>query len=113
MYYSDKNWTKILTGDMSGASGKRVGCYFGSWAVYRPGFGKFDVENIDPFICDFVVYSFAGLNPTTYQIQSLDPYNDLYDNYGKGKNYIYIYIYWLILKLFAKKINACLWYRIN
>ncbi|KFM81241.1 hypothetical protein X975_19005, partial [Stegodyphus mimosarum] len=26
----------------------KVVCYYGSWAVYRPGDGKFPVENIDP-----------------------------------------------------------------
>ena len=26
-------------------------CYYGSWAVYRPGNGKFPVEEIDPFLC--------------------------------------------------------------
>lgn len=26
-------------------------CYYGSWAVYRPGSGKFPVEEIDPFLC--------------------------------------------------------------
>ncbi|XP_071524963.1 chitotriosidase-1-like [Panulirus ornatus] len=57
-------------------------CYFGSWAVYRPGLGKFDVENIDPFLCTHMIYTFAGLRDN--EIVSLDPYNDLYDNYGKG-----------------------------
>jgi len=63
---------------------KRVVCYYGSWAVYRPDLGKFDVENIDPFVCTHVIYAFAGLNAATYEIMSLDTYNDLYDNYGKG-----------------------------
>ncbi|GAB6027330.1 Chitinase 2 [Chamberlinius hualienensis] len=63
---------------------RRVVCYYGSWAVYRPDLGKFDVEDIDPYICTHVIYAFAGLNPSTDEIQSLDPFNDLYDNYGKG-----------------------------
>jgi len=58
-------------------------CYYGSWAVYRPGNGKFDVENIDPFICTHIVYGFAGLGSDN-MIKPLDPYNDLYDNWGKG-----------------------------
>lgn len=58
-------------------------CYYGSWAVYRPGNGKFDVENIDPFLCTHIVYGFTGLgNDNT--IIPLDPWNDLYDGYGKG-----------------------------
>jgi len=59
-------------------------CYYGSWAVYRPGAGKFDVEDIDPYICTHHIYTFAGLDEATSTMKSLDPYNDLYDNYGKG-----------------------------
>lgn len=29
----------------------KIVCYYGSWAVYRPGNGKFPVEEIDPFLC--------------------------------------------------------------
>ncbi|XP_050738876.1 probable chitinase 2 isoform X2 [Eriocheir sinensis] len=57
-------------------------CYFGSWAVYRPGHGKFDVENIDPFRCSHLIYSFAGLTDDN-KIKVLDPWNDLCDNYGR------------------------------
>ena len=60
-------------------------CYYGSWAVYRPGAGKYDVENIDPNICTHIVFGFAGLHKSNYQIYSLDPWNELDDNYGKGK----------------------------
>jgi chitinase len=63
-------------------------CYYGSWAVYRPGAGKFDVEDIDPYMCTHVIYSFAGLNAGSSVMESLDPFNDLYDNNGKGKGTI-------------------------
>ncbi|ROT64165.1 chitinase 5 [Penaeus vannamei] len=59
-------------------------CYFGSWAVYRPGAGRFDVEDIDTDICTHLIYGFAGLKADTHEIVSLDPYNDLDVNYGKG-----------------------------
>ena len=36
-------------------------------------------------LCTHAIYGFAGLDENTNQIKSLDPYNDLYDNYGKGK----------------------------
>ncbi|KAG7159660.1 Acidic mammalian chitinase-like 11, partial [Homarus americanus] len=36
-------------------------CYYGSWAVYRPGNAKFDVEDIDPAICTHLIFGFAGL----------------------------------------------------
>ena len=59
-------------------------CYYGSWAVYRPGAGKFDVEDIDPHLCTHLVYGFAALG-TDHKIRSYDPWNDLEDNWGKGK----------------------------
>ncbi|KAF2367148.1 Chitin binding domain [Trinorchestia longiramus] len=57
-------------------------CYYGSWAVYRQGMGKFDVEDIDPFLCTHIIYGFAGLGPDN-KIKALDAWNDLCDNYGK------------------------------
>lgn len=67
------------------ASDKVYVCYFGSWSVYRPGAGKFDVENIDPFLCTHIIFGFAALdNITMSRIISYDPYNDLYDNWGRG-----------------------------
>ena len=46
--------------------------------------GKFDVENIDPFLCTHLVFGFAGLDAQNFTIQSLDPFNDLEENWGKG-----------------------------
>lgn len=63
---------------------KRIVCYFESWAVYRPGKGKYDVEDIDPHLCTHGIFCFAGLNASSYKIISLDPYDDLYDDYGLG-----------------------------
>ena len=36
-------------------------CYFSSWAVYRPGKGSYDVEDVDPNICTHLMFGFAGL----------------------------------------------------
>ncbi|XP_071539684.1 chitinase-3-like protein 1 isoform X2 [Panulirus ornatus] len=58
-------------------------CYYGSWAVYRHGQGKFDVEDIDPGICTHIIFGFAGLSTETFEIKVLDPYNELCDNWGK------------------------------
>lgn len=67
------------------ASGdKMVICFFSSWADYRTGDGEFDPGDIDPFLCTHLLYAFAGVDNETYKIISLDPYNDLPDNYGKG-----------------------------
>nr|CAH7717807.1 unnamed protein product [Callosobruchus chinensis] len=41
---------------------KNVVCYFASWTVYRPGNGKFDVENIDPTLCTHINFGFVGIN---------------------------------------------------
>ncbi|XP_042214243.1 acidic mammalian chitinase-like [Homarus americanus] len=57
-------------------------CYYGSWAVYRPDKGKFDVEAIDPAICTHLIFGFAGLSYDN-KIRVLDPFNELCENYGK------------------------------
>ncbi|KAG8229433.1 hypothetical protein J437_LFUL000955 [Ladona fulva] len=63
---------------------KVVVCYYGSWAVYRPGAGSFDVEDIDPFLCTHIIYGFAGLSDFKGIMVSLDPWNDLEEDYGLG-----------------------------
>lgn len=64
---------------------KVVACYVSTWATYRQGHGTFNIEDIDPTLCTNLIYAFAGLNSTSSTIRSLDPYNDLDENYGKGK----------------------------
>ena len=86
---------------LSVSSELKMVCYYGSWSVYRPGDGKFPVEQIDPFLCrslfnwflidrkliiwnnSHLIYAFAGLGNDN-RIRPLDPYNDLKENYGKG-----------------------------
>ena len=63
---------------------KVIMCYFGSWSTYRWASGHFDVEDIDPFLCTHLVFGFAGLDPDSYTIRALDPYNELEDNWGRG-----------------------------
>jgi chitinase len=67
-------------------SQKKMVCYYGTWAVYRPGNGKFDVEDIDTNLCTHIIYGFTGLG-TDNTIKCLDPWNDLYDGGGKGALY--------------------------
>ena len=55
---------------------KIIVCYFASWAIYRPAEGSFKVENIDPFLCTHIVYTFAGLDIHGH-IVSLDIENDV------------------------------------
>jgi len=61
---------------------KQVVCYWGTWANYRPGAGKFTPEHIDPNLCTNLIYSFAGLDTNSWTIKSLDVWMDLADNYG-------------------------------
>ncbi|GAB6024068.1 Chitinase 2 [Chamberlinius hualienensis] len=75
----------ILASWSSVAQSGVVVCYYGSWASYRSGNGKFTVNNIDPDVCTHVIYSFAGLDQSTNKIKSLDPNLDLpsgQNNYG-------------------------------
>ncbi|XP_018570657.1 acidic mammalian chitinase [Anoplophora glabripennis] len=53
------------------ASAKNIVCYFASWTVYRPGNGKFDVENIDPSLCTHIMFGFIGIT-TEGKISILD-----------------------------------------
>lgn len=62
---------------------EKVVCYWGTWSVYRPGLGKFEVNNIDPNICTHVVYTFFGAKADG-AVSYLDPYLDLPDAYGRG-----------------------------
>ena len=52
----------------------QVICYYGSWAVWRPGDGKFDVDDIDPYLCTTLIFGFAGLNNQTWEIEVTDEY---------------------------------------
>ncbi|XP_004933352.3 probable chitinase 2 [Bombyx mori] len=72
---------QILGGPMHG---KAVVCYVASWAAYRPNDGQFTLDNLQPALCTHLVYSFAGLNETTFTIKSLDPWQDLEKDYGKA-----------------------------
>ncbi|CAL4236974.1 unnamed protein product, partial [Meganyctiphanes norvegica] len=58
-------------------------CYFGSWAVWRPGNGRFDVDDIDPQLCTHLVFGFAGLTNVTWEIEVLDTWNELCEDWGR------------------------------
>merc|ERR1712055_482199 len=60
---------------------KLVGCYVGTWAFYRPGYGKFTVDNIDSTLCTHGFYGFADLNnrtedPHAWELVAYDPWLD-------------------------------------
>ncbi|KAH8301895.1 hypothetical protein KR044_000452, partial [Drosophila immigrans] len=66
------------------AHDKVVVCYISTWAVYRPKPGAYSLEHFDPSLCTHAVYAFAGLDIIKSAIKSLDPWQDLKVDYGKG-----------------------------
>ncbi|XP_057656172.1 probable chitinase 2 [Diorhabda carinulata] len=73
-----------IDASLAPSHGKVVVCYLGSWAVYRPNRGSFAIENLDPRLCTHLIYTFAGLNVSQDSLRSLDPWQDLTEDYGKG-----------------------------
>ncbi|XP_050356717.1 chitinase-3-like protein 1 [Nymphalis io] len=64
------------------AADKVVICYYGTWATYRNGLGKFDVSNINIDLCTHIVYTFVGIN-SQGNVISLDTFLDYPDNWGR------------------------------
>uniref|UniRef100_A0A2P2HXD2 Chitinase 3 n=1 Tax=Hirondellea gigas TaxID=1518452 RepID=A0A2P2HXD2_9CRUS len=56
---------------------KFVVCYYGAWATYRTGNGKFDIKDIDASLCTHINYAFATLNNQSYEMESHDSYYDV------------------------------------
>lgn len=60
-------------------------CYVGTWAIYRPGDGKFELDqDIDPFLCTHIMYGFTKLQEN--KITVFDPWGDLKDEWGSGRD---------------------------
>jgi len=55
---------------------KIVGCYWGTWSFYRPGYGQFRVEDVDPNLCTHGFYGFADLHNDTWTLKIWDPWLD-------------------------------------
>jgi len=85
--------TELRSDGFVGSHGRNVVCYVSSWAAYRPDRGNFSLSALDPKICTHFVYAFAGLNETSNEIRSLDPYRDLEEEYGLGNCTKKIFIY--------------------
>lgn len=92
-------WHDVIVRHVAGSS-YILSCYFTNWAQYRPGAGKYLPTNIDPCLCDHLVYAFAGMDNnmiTTYewndeklygQFQALK--NELVHMYSHKKTHVSI-----------------------
>ncbi|XP_038676385.1 acidic mammalian chitinase-like [Scyliorhinus canicula] len=75
----------VLLACLELGSAHRLVCYFTSWAQYRPGEGKYKVDDLDPCLCTHLIYAFAGMKDN--KITNLDA-NDLtlYHSFNSLKN---------------------------
>lgn len=48
------------------------GCYLPEWADTRPGSGKFDIVDIDPGLCTYICYAFAGIHGNILVVKPSD-----------------------------------------
>lgn len=69
--------------DSMAVAEKKIVCYVGTWSVYRPGSGSFNIEHIEPSLCTHLMYAFFGIKEDG-TIRIIDPYLDLEENWGRG-----------------------------
>ncbi|XP_033483289.1 acidic mammalian chitinase-like [Epinephelus lanceolatus] len=62
-----------------------LSCYFTNWGQYRPGAGKYFPTNIDPCLCDHLIYAFAGMDGNMIKTYEWDD-EKLYAQFQALKN---------------------------
>ncbi|CAO1394801.1 unnamed protein product [Diamesa hyperborea] len=76
-------WAVLIDGQtLRCPKSKKIVCYLSGWSNYRANRGTFSIDQIDPYLCTHIVYTFAGLDINGGMI-SLDIENDI----TRNKNY--------------------------
>ncbi|XP_014289753.1 probable chitinase 2 [Halyomorpha halys] len=74
----------LYNADFIHARKATVLCYMAAWASTRVHQGRFTVRDADTDHCTHIVYAFMTINPTTSQIQTIDPMID-FEEGGRGR----------------------------